>query len=260
MIPSIQSRALRACVSLPFHIRSLATHATTLPSTTSAPAAASSPNLPSVPQPSTPNNAEEGPLRPHLNIPVDPNHGLWAFFRRKVDKGVVSYDTVEAPHPGKDFTGRSWTAAELRRKSFKDLHTLWYVLLRERNLLATQNEEARRLQIRRGMLLADKKALRCRKSMARIKYVINERRLAYEGAMKIIAGRRETELAARRERREAKMLEANVKIEAEAAAKARVMRQEVGEARSAARLVEGGLFDVASQGVGQASGSTAKQS
>lgn len=106
MIPSIQSRALRACVSLPFHIRSLATHATTLPSTTSAPAAASSPNLPSVPQPSTPNNAEEGPLRPHLNIPVDPNHGLWAFFRRKVDKGVVSYDTVEAPHPGKDFTGQ----------------------------------------------------------------------------------------------------------------------------------------------------------
>jgi hypothetical protein len=29
--------------------------------------------------------------------------------------------------------------------------------------------------------------LQCRKSMARIKYVINERRLAYEGAMKIQA-------------------------------------------------------------------------
>jgi large subunit ribosomal protein L47 len=42
---------------------------------------------------------------------------------------------------------RSWKAAELRRKSFKDLHTLWYVLVRERNLLAAQREEARRIGV-----------------------------------------------------------------------------------------------------------------
>lgn len=41
--------------------------------------------------------------------------------------------------------GRAWTAAELRRKSFKDLHTLWYVVLREQNLLATQLHELGRV-------------------------------------------------------------------------------------------------------------------
>jgi len=43
-------------------------------------------------------------------------------------------------------------AAELRRKSFRDLHTLWYVLLRERNLIATQMESYRRASVTRGLV------------------------------------------------------------------------------------------------------------
>ncbi|KAK8853223.1 hypothetical protein IAR55_003925 [Kwoniella newhampshirensis] len=117
-------------------------------------------------------------------------HPLWQFFhvpiaaRARVEaktnnpQEMGSLDTL----PNGDanlHSGRSWTAAELRQKSFKDLHTLWYVLLRERNVLATQREERRVLSIGSrvdGELLM-KRAFRCRKTMARIKYVLNERRL-----------------------------------------------------------------------------------
>jgi len=133
-----------------------------------------------------------GALRPHLNIPVNPNHGLYAFFRKREKDGKVIHDPLEDHSGLQDVFGRAWTAAELRRKSFRDLHTLWYVLLRERNLIATQMEHLRRASISSGVAQnIEKRNHQCRKSMARIKYVINERRLAYEGAMKIHAGKLE---------------------------------------------------------------------
>ncbi|KAG2039601.1 mitochondrial 39-S ribosomal protein L47 (MRP-L47)-domain-containing protein [Suillus americanus] len=131
-------------------------------------------------QPST-RKSKGAALRPHLGVEVDPNHGLWAFFRKKEVDGEMVYVSLEGRDTFQDDPARSWKAAELRRKSFKDLHTLWYVLLRERNLLAAQREEARRLGVSNHESLAGiKKNLQCRKSMARIKYVINERRLLYE--------------------------------------------------------------------------------
>ncbi|KAG8938554.1 54S ribosomal protein L4 mitochondrial, partial [Tulasnella sp. 408] len=82
--------------------------------------------------------------RPPSNVKINPDHGLWAFFRKDKEGKVL---TLEPGHKTEDFSGRAWHAVELRRKSFKDLHTLWYVCLRERNLLATQRAEFRRLNI-----------------------------------------------------------------------------------------------------------------
>jgi len=72
-------------------------------------------------------------------------------------------------------TGRAWTVADLRRKSFDDLHKLWYVLYKERNLLLTEREKTRRGL--RPMLKPDEnRYIKVKKSMAGIKVVINERK------------------------------------------------------------------------------------
>ena len=63
-----------------------------------------------------------------------------------------------------NYSGRSWKSYELRRKSFKDLHTLWYIVLRERNLLATQAAEGRRQGIFESYLDIREKDARVRQS------------------------------------------------------------------------------------------------
>jgi hypothetical protein len=55
-----------------------------------------------------------GPLRPHLGIKVAPNHGLYAFFRRKPASGAgdANYETVEENNPATQKSG------ELRSRGF----------------------------------------------------------------------------------------------------------------------------------------------
>ena len=100
-----------------------------------------------------------------VRVPVREDHGLYGFFRRKPGDNLTGedrYEVVETPDDARMisgicdlschsrclsfvFQGRAWEASELRLKSFKDLHTLWYVAAREQNLLATQKEEVRRM-------------------------------------------------------------------------------------------------------------------
>lgn len=127
-------------------------------------------------------------------VPVKEDHGLYAFFRQKPDanlRGEDRYISLETPETQENLTGRDWRAGELRLKSFRDLHTLWYVLLRERNLLATQKVEARRTGLDRENWYSRRKLFCVRISMARIKNVLNERRLAYEGAVELVEGNQE---------------------------------------------------------------------
>jgi len=71
-------------------------------------------------------------------------------------------------------SGRSWTVVDLRRKDFDDLHKLWYVLYKERNLLLSLKAKYRRSG-RPIAQLEDNRYIKVKRSMAAIKHVLGER-------------------------------------------------------------------------------------
>ncbi|KAJ7945904.1 39S ribosomal protein L47, mitochondrial [Quillaja saponaria] len=68
--------------------------------------------------------------------------------------------------------GRSWKASELRLKSWDNLHKLWYVLLKEKNMLMTQRQMLHAQNLR---FSNPERIPKVRKSMCRIKQVLTER-------------------------------------------------------------------------------------
>ncbi|KAG9457873.1 hypothetical protein H6P81_002381 [Aristolochia fimbriata] len=68
--------------------------------------------------------------------------------------------------------GRSWKASELRLKSWDDLHKLWYVLLKEKNMLMTQRQMLHAQNLR---FPNPERIPKVRKSMCRLKHVLTER-------------------------------------------------------------------------------------
>eukprot|EP01128_Nolandella_sp_AFSM9_P006574 TRINITY_DN3418_c0_g1_i1.p1 TRINITY_DN3418_c0_g1~~TRINITY_DN3418_c0_g1_i1.p1 ORF type:complete len:177 (+),score=50.25 TRINITY_DN3418_c0_g1_i1:214-744(+) len=87
--------------------------------------------------------------------------------------------------PGKDNehpqTGRPWRTDELRLKSFSDLHKLWFVLLKERNVLMTQREEAR-IDRDKAKFPVPYRLKKVKLSMSRIKVVLSEREIVVKKA------------------------------------------------------------------------------
>lgn len=73
--------------------------------------------------------------------------------------------------------GRPWAPAELRLKSNEDLHKLWWVLWKERNMLLSERSAARS----KGTTLENQGRLgKVRTSMARMKFVLGERGKEYK--------------------------------------------------------------------------------
>ena len=107
-----------------------------------------------------------GNMRPLTSAPV---RGLEEF-----------RSAVQLSKGGKEVpVGGDWKAWMLREKNTDDLHKLWFVLLKERNALLTENATCKR----RGQEMTQPdRWVKVKKSMARIKFVLHERSLEYKAA------------------------------------------------------------------------------
>ncbi|KAL8985516.1 MAG: hypothetical protein Q9177_004414 [Variospora cf. flavescens] len=121
-------------------------------------------------------------------VTVDPDHPLWGFFR----ENKKALNTPEEA----DAFGRPWVVEELRNKSWEDLHSLWWVCCRERNILATQEYERKRLKAGYGAAENMERFRVVGQTQKAIKHALTERYYAFEEARRVAVTDREVNLDA----------------------------------------------------------------
>ncbi|ODQ63703.1 MRP-L47-domain-containing protein [Nadsonia fulvescens var. elongata DSM 6958] len=115
------------------------------------------------------------PIAPKAsNIKVKDDHPLWQFFSHK--------KFLRAPEDLAN-AGRPWAVSELRRKSFDDLHTLWYVCLKERNILSREDHLLSNYLSDTGSFAYKRLNENLHETMQRIRHVLAERHHAHEAAL-----------------------------------------------------------------------------
>lgn len=109
----------------------------------------------------------------HKNFDVSPDHPLWQFFAGG-NEGTALREGSEL-----DTESREWKTSELRRKSFEDLHVLWYVILKQRNILAREVRLGESIRFTKTAI-HDEIDSKLKLTQKRIKQVLLERQVAYE--------------------------------------------------------------------------------
>ncbi|KAK1256057.1 hypothetical protein MKX07_008316 [Trichoderma sp. CBMAI-0711] len=110
-------------------------------------------------------------------IEVDESHGLWGFFPAPGKLLLTPKETEEH--------GRAWTVEELRRKSWEDLHALWWKCCKERNMLATAREELLRGKFGFGEREIGTRDDEVTKTMRAIKHTLTERFYTWQDAVEV---------------------------------------------------------------------------
>ena len=81
--------------------------------------------------------------------------------------------------------GREWTVHELRERDWETLQKLWWVCVKDRNRLATEKLERKRLNAGYGDLENKERDETVQKTMKAIVDVLVERNNAYQAAYKL---------------------------------------------------------------------------
>ncbi|XP_054646494.1 39S ribosomal protein L47, mitochondrial isoform X2 [Dunckerocampus dactyliophorus] len=106
----------------------------------------------------------------NLSSPVLPCRSLHTTVnRRGLDE---FFDLPENWGESRVKSGAPWTAKQLRAKSSEDLHKLWYVLLKEKNMLLTLQQESRRQRLQ---MPSPERIRKVERSMIRLETVVKER-------------------------------------------------------------------------------------